>query len=852
MPRSISTSSTIEFTPSNSDENSSRDKAPMDDTINIKVPAAVAAKWIAKGVGVPVAQAKHNKSSLAHIDSSRVGMSNREALEAKVAKLEKNTYMDKSHINHTDTQIIEKLLQYKAGSLLGVPASTLPASTHKIDSHLDGNRDPMPAPVGHAEPRTGTVKKVSHAPRLDHHIRSPSQTLSINSAPTFVDIPSYATFNKTLRQQAKAGNVKKVNNLFDLDRVISAFVPCSTDSLSTGPAMAQLDKSAAEKRLDASLNIDRAIEAFRTHLDDARITGLSDFDSAIEAFRTELLHDKPAERIKTAVKKPASCWVCGLTGHVPRACPKSICGYCGQAGHLVSFCPSHPCADCHQEGHIAQDCPQALECDNLVHNHNHQTVKIDNSPEQTGGMHSPEAIKDCKGCWDGCDACCPELEDDANQQASAPLDPRLGSPICSCGKCDSCLSSFGIEGYCVRGPAPLPNRNGEMSFADLFQDPEVCRGCESGCDECWDNDTPDVGWAFHNLGFFDTEAVTFEELTTKFNELLKLRPGLAEVYGKSYTTIIAHERKTGKWAGLSPEHRKQKASHAVVKGAAEMNLTRLRHISAQDDLDNLPDSNKENSDEHVDVKLPKWGAFGVYCLEQNITPQMADPEIVTAPKSNDQGWIGSDGDWGPALPPQSSSFRPTSNAMPGPRSLYSHPIPDGSIPKKPTFRQPSIVGLGSDLGCSEFNNIWYDPLTITYSVSVQAGGKTVNIPLNSKNISGVQKEVVNGGMKKVWKWALERGLGNQIDLQDVYELAKDMHGGVEEEVEENEQSVIDTVSVRSEREDGVPNPKGWTKAMSSPPPSLHNGAHGWGSAPATVYDQDAFLACLSSAPNAAW
>jgi hypothetical protein len=395
MLQPMDSSSTIEFTPSNSDDNSYRDKAPMDDTINIKVPVAVAAEWIAKGVGVLGTQANHDKNHLAHIDSSRVGMNNREVLEDRVTKLEKNPFVDNNSINHMATQIIEKVhgktatlrekwnveelkkvtfkaatkkldeklnekangnlitdikrryteeekrmlktfplgtFQYNVESPQEVLPSTLPASFYRIESLLDTNRDPMPAPVGRAK-----LKKVSQAPKHD----------------------------------------RAINN---------TFVPRSMDLHSTGPAMAHPDKSATEKQLEASLNIDRAVEAFRAHLEDAHITSLSDFDSAIEAFRTELLHDKPAEPMKIAVKELASCWVCGLTDHVTCACPKATCGDCGKVGHLGPFCPSLPCSGCDQEGHIVKDCPDAPECDNSLHHHNHQATKIENSPEQTGGM----------------------------------------------------------------------------------------------------------------------------------------------------------------------------------------------------------------------------------------------------------------------------------------------------------------------------------------------------------------------------------------------------------------------------------------------------------------------------------
>ncbi|KAI4949410.1 hypothetical protein J4E91_005149 [Alternaria rosae] len=71
--------------------------------------------------------------------------------------------------------------------------------------------------------------------------------------------------------------------------------------------------------------------------------------------------------------------------------------------------------------------------------------------------------------------------------------------------------------------------------------------------------------------------------------------------------------------------------------------------------------------------------------------------------------------------------------------------------------------------------------TVTYWVTVEAGDKTIHIPVDSSNVSGPEKEIIDGsiGMKKIWKWAQEKGLSDKISLQDAFDLAKDMHCEVE-------------------------------------------------------------------------
>ena len=67
--------------------------------------------------------------------------------------------------------------------------------------------------------------------------------------------------------------------------------------------------------------------------------------------------------------------------------------------------------------------------------------------------------------------------------------------------------------------------------------------------------------------------------------------------------------------------------------------------------------------------------------------------------------------------------------------------------------------------------------TVTYWATVESGDKTVHIPINSSDVSGPEKNIIESstGMKKIWKWAQEKGLSDKISLQDTFDLAKDMH-----------------------------------------------------------------------------
>jgi hypothetical protein len=67
--------------------------------------------------------------------------------------------------------------------------------------------------------------------------------------------------------------------------------------------------------------------------------------------------------------------------------------------------------------------------------------------------------------------------------------------------------------------------------------------------------------------------------------------------------------------------------------------------------------------------------------------------------------------------------------------------------------------------------------TITYWATIEHDEQIIHIPVDSNNVCGPEKAIVEGdtGMKKVWKWVQEKGLSDKISLQDAFDLAKDMH-----------------------------------------------------------------------------
>ncbi|XPT03617.1 hypothetical protein M3J09_012706 [Ascochyta lentis] len=64
--------------------------------------------------------------------------------------------------------------------------------------------------------------------------------------------------------------------------------------------------------------------------------------------------------------------------------------------------------------------------------------------------------------------------------------------------------------------------------------------------------------------------------------------------------------------------------------------------------------------------------------------------------------------------------------------------------------------------------------TVTYWATIESGGKEIRVPIDSKNVCGPEKTVVDVGMQKVWKWIHDKGLNDKVGLQDAFDLAQAM------------------------------------------------------------------------------
>jgi hypothetical protein len=149
--------------------------------------------------------------------------------------------------------------------------------------------------------------------------------------------------------------------------------------------------------------------------------------------------------------------------------------------------------------------------------------------------------------------------------------------------------------------------------------------------------------------------------------------------------------------------------------------------------------------------------------------------------------------------------------------LSGKQLPQGASPEKATSRQNkddgaeedcrdtasikydhwkfSVPGGGNDEGApseveslmSEVNlNVEKDvpqpkasvskTYTVTYWATIEAEGDTVRIPIDSKDVTGTEKSIIesDASMKKVWKWVQEKGLGDRVGLQEAFDLAKEM------------------------------------------------------------------------------
>jgi hypothetical protein len=87
--------------------------------------------------------------------------------------------------------------------------------------------------------------------------------------------------------------------------------------------------------------------------------------------------------------------------------------------------------------------------------------------------------------------------------------------------------------------------------------------------------------------------------------------------------------------------------------------------------------------------------------------------------------------------------------------------------------------------------------TVTYWATIESADEIVHIPIDSNNISGPEKTILNGPAKKVWKWMHEKGLGNKVSLQDSFDLAKEMQDIDQDTVHDPEEGEPDIYRSRA-------------------------------------------------------
>jgi hypothetical protein len=95
---------------------------------------------------------------------------------------------------------------------------------------------------------------------------------------------------------------------------------------------------------------------------------------------------------------------------------------------------------------------------------------------------------------------------------------------------------------------------------------------------------------------------------------------------------------------------------------------------------------------------------------------------------------------------------------------------------------------------------------VTYWATIESEGKQIHVPIDSKHVSGPEKSIANGGMRKVWEWIHDKGLDDKVGLQDAFDLAQAMHEG--EDAEEVKTGKGDR-KVESRLSHHTPNTNSW-------------------------------------------
>jgi len=132
----------------------------------------------------------------------------------------------------------------------------------------------------------------------------------------------------------------------------------------------------------------------------------------------------------------------------------------------------------------------------------------------------------------------------------------------------------------------------------------------------------------------------------------------------------------------------------------------------------------------------------------------------------------------------------------------SRTVSDGSVPQdgwndeelEPQIGASTTDGNPPDAAKSpEPKRLASSAYTVTYWATVKSEDKTFHILIDSDNVTGTEKAIIEGNtMKKAWKWMQDTGLGDKVGLQDAFDLAQDLH------------EVDEPVQVAGDEESGAP------------------------------------------------
>jgi hypothetical protein len=441
----------------------------------------------------------------------------------------------------------------------------------------------------------------------------------------------------------------------------------------------------------------------------------------------------------------------------------------------------------------------------------------------------------CHGCWHGCDSCCPI------EQASGNKDDNDRGPdsdeVCAwCGSSETltfddrtieCAGCGASEKPSLKSPerandspswkgpvardhethktAPVWDASAFGAFArgsaagnwgtSIDQDVETTED-RSGSRSA--NDFPGDAWG-ENLadskvkprGFFKqtreplfaveniTEApqvVTDHQWTTERDEiLLSLKRGPTKKTKKAWS-------KAATQIGVTVEMCKERLDFLKddKKAKAKKNSIKTGYTKADDgSTTGNEDNNRTGIVENCwDTGGFSWG---------NIQPwgDLPDPAAVCVPEH----FSGPSERFSSVREvPATTGWKCSDNTSGGFDALFTN---GGNNPTSPAPSKPASKTY-----------------TVTYWATVESGDKTVHIPIDSNNISGPKKIILDGPAKKVWKWIQDRGLGDQVGLQDAFDLAK--------QIQDDDK---DTVGVPEEDEPDIHRSRAASNCWEAPVPS---------------------------------